>query len=398
MTSPDAATHDLAAGGPSRGLVFVLALAVGLIAANIYYAQPLVGLIAPDLGLPEAAASLVVTLSQIGYAIGLILLVPLGDQVENRRLVLCCVAGAVLALAGAALAASGPVFLLLALVVGTGSTAVQMLVPIAAHLAPDASRGRLVGNVMAGLLLGILLARPAASLIANAFGWRAVFGVAAAANLVIAAILWRALPVRRPTPVASYGHLIASLWPILRDTPVLRRRIVYQGCMFGAFTLFWTAVPLHLAGPAFGMTQGGIALFALCGASGAAAAPVAGRLGDRGHSGRVTLLAMVLVLAAFGLAWSGAGSVIALAISAILLDAGVQMNQITGQRTLYALAPAMRSRVNGIYMATFFLAGALGSALASPLTTHLGWSGLALVGAAFPVVALAAFATERRTA
>lgn len=394
MPRSDTVPSDLTAG-PSRGLVVVMALAVGLIAANIYYAQPLVALIAPDLGLPEATASLVVTLSQIGYAVGLILLVPLGDQVENRRLVLCCVAGAVLALAGAALATSGPVFLLLALVVGTGSTAVQMLVPIAAHLAPDASRGRVVGNVMAGLLLGILLARPAASLIANAFGWRAVFGVAAAANLVMAAILWRALPVRRPTPLTSYRHLLASLWPILRDTPVLQRRIVYHSCMFGAFTLFWTAVPLHLAGPAFGLTQGGIALFALCGASGAAVAPIAGRLGDRGQSGRVTLVGMVLALAAFGLAWSGAGSVVALAVCAILLDAGVQMNQVAGQRAIYALAPAMRSRVNGIYMALFFLAGALGSALASPLMTHLGWSGLALVGAAFPVVALAAFATER---
>ena len=320
---------------------------------------------------------------------------PLGDQVENRRLVMCCVAGAVAALAGAALATSGPLFLAVALVVGIASTAVQMLVPIAAHLAPDASRGRVVGNVMAGLLLGILLARPAASLIADAFGWRAVFGVAAGANLVMLAVLWRALPVRRPTPLTSYGHLLASLWPILRDTPVLRRRIVYQGCLFGAFTLFWTAVPLHLAGTAFGLTQGGIALFALCGASGAAAAPIAGRLGDRGHSHRVTLAGIVLVLVGFGLAWFGAGSLIALAVSAIVLDAGVQMNQITSQRTLYALAPATRSRVNGIYMALFFLAGALGSALASPLMTHLGWSGLVLAGTVFPVVALAAFATDR---
>lgn len=395
MDRSDTVPRDVAAG-PSRALVIVLALAVGLIVANIYCAQPLVALIAPDLGLPEATASLVVTLSQIGYAVGLILLVPLGDQVENRRLVMCCVAAAVAALAGAAFATSGPAFFLAALVVGITSTAVQMLVPIAAHLAPDASRGRVVGNVMAGLLLGILLARPAASLIANAFGWRAVFGLAAAANLVILAVLWRALPVRRPTPMASYAHLIASLWPILRDTPILQRRALYHGCMFAAFTLFWTAVPLQLAGPAFGMTQGGIALFALCGASGAAAAPIAGRLGDRGHSTRVTLVGMVLVLAAFAIAWFGAGSVIALVTSAIVLDAGVQLNQITGQRTLYGLAPAMRSRVNGIYMALFFLAGALGSALASPLMTHLGWRGLALAGAAFPLMALAAFATERK--
>ncbi len=195
--------------------------------------------------------------------------------------------------------------------------------------------------------------------------------------------------------MASYGHLIASLWPILRDTPILQRRALYHSCMFGAFTLFWTAVPLHLAGPAFAMTQGGIALFALCGASGAAAAPIAGRLGDRGHSGRVTLVGMMLVLAAFAIAWFGAGSVIALAISAIVLDAGVQLNQISNQTTIYGLAPAMRSRVNGIYMALFFLGGALGSALASPLMTHLGWSGLALAGAVFPLVALVAFATER---
>lgn len=382
--------------GPSAGLTLVLALACGLIVANIYYAQPLVGLIGPAIGLGEGAASLVVTLGQIGYALGLLLLVPLGDRVENRRLVVLTTGSGVLALLAAATASSEAVFLAAALVVGLTSASVQMLVPIAAHLAPDRMRGRVVGNVMSGLILGILLARPAASLIAHHFGWRAVFGTAAALQAVLALVLWRALPTRVPHPHGSYGDLIRSLWPILRDHPLLQRRIVYQACLFGGFTLFWTAVPLELASPRFGLDQTGIAIFALCGASGAIAAPIAGRLADRGYSRAATGAAMLLALAAFALAWTGAASVVALGLAGIVLDAGVQLNQIIGQRAIYSLGPAIRSRVNGVYMAIFFLGGALGSALASPVQVQAGWRGVAALGIGVALLALAAFGFARR--
>ena len=301
MTNSTAAPADAEAAqqAVSAGMTTLLAVACGLSAANIYYAQPLIGLIAPAVGLGDKAASLIVTVTQIGYCLGLVLLVPLGDLVENRSLTFWTLSGAAAALAAAALAPSATAFLGAALLIGVASTAAQMLVPIAAHLAPDASRGRTIGNVMSGLLLGIMLARPFSSLIADALGWRAVFGVSALAIAVLAFALRALLPERRPTVDHGYVALIASLWTLLRDTPVLRRRAAYQAALFAAFSLFWTAVPLELAGPTFGLSQRGIALFAFAGAAGALSAPIVGRLADRGWGRASSVVSMAAVAAAF---------------------------------------------------------------------------------------------------
>lgn len=382
--------------GISAGLTFLLALATGTLVAGIYYAQPLVALIGPDVGLDESVASFVVTLAQVGYGIGLLLLVPLGDRLENRALVTTTAAVAVAALVCAAFATTGPVFLLAALAVGVASSCVQMILPIAVHLAPEESRGRVVGNVMSGLILGILLARPFASLVAHHLGWRAVFLLAAALDAAVAITLWRVLPVRRPHPHGSYVALIRSLWPILRDQPVLRRRAAYQGLLFGLFTLYWTAVPLELASPRFGLSQDGIALFALCGASGALAAPAAGRLADRGYGRALTGVAMASAVLSFWLAWIGGHSIVALGAAAVVLDAGIQLNQITGQRAIYGLGAEMRSRINGLYMALFFFVGALGSAVASPVFVRAGWPGISLLGLAVSIAATLVYLTEFR--
>lgn len=382
--------------GPSRPLTFLMAAATGLIVANIYFAQPLIALIGPEVGLGEAAGSLVVTLTQLGYAVGLILLVTLADRFENRVLICATTLAGAAALAVTATVSNGPVFLLASFAVGIASTSVQMLVPFAAHLAPPERRGQVVGNVMSGLLLGILLARPAAGLVAHHFGWRTVFAGAALLDVAVAALLWRTLPVRRPVPVLGYGTLLASLWPVLRDNPVLQRRGFYQACLFAAFTLFWTAVPLWLAGPAFGLSQDGIALFALCGASGALAAPVAGRLADRGYLGVATLAAFGLAIASFAASGLVRTSLLGLAAAAIGLDAGVQLHQITAQRVIYGLPAEIRSRVTALYIASLFMGGALGSAAASPVYARAGWPGIAALGTAFGVVALAAFLWHRR--
>ena len=375
-------------------MILLLATACGLIAANLYYAQPLIGLIAPALALPRTAASLIVTLTQLGYCAGLVLLVPLGDLVENRRLTLFTLAGAVLALTVAATASSASWFLAASLGIGLGSVAVQMLVPIAAHMAPDASRGRVVGNVMSGLLLGIMLARPAASLTASAFGWRFLFASSAVLMVVLALILRTLLPQRRPVAAHSYASLIGSLWTLLRQTAVLRRRAAYQASLFAAFSLFWTAVPLELAGPPFRLTQRGIALFALAGAAGAIAAPIAGRIADRGWSRIATGVSLASVAVAFLLALLGGGSIAALLAAGVLLDLGVQSNLVLGQRAIYALGVHTRSRLNGIYMAIFFAGGALGSAIASPAYARGGWTLVGWIGLAIPAAALLLYATE----
>jgi predicted MFS family arabinose efflux permease len=389
----------LAAAEPPRpistALIVLLAAATGAVAANLYYAQPLVGLIGPAVGLSPHAASLLVTLTQLGYGAGLILLVPIGDEVENRRLVgitLCFTAAALLL---AAAAQSAWTFLLASLLIGVTSSAAQMLVPFAAHLAPEATRGRVVGKVMSGLLLGILLARPIASILADTLGWRSVFVFSAAAMAGLVVLLTHQLPRRQPVDGPGYGAMLRSMVHLALSTKVLQRRCAYHAPLFAAFSLFWTAAPLELVGPDFGLTQRGIAVFALAGAAGAAAAPLAGQAADRGWSRAATLFAILAVAAAFALGhFAGTKSVFVLAAAGIVLDFGVQTNLVVGQRAIFALSPAIRSRLNGLYMACFFMGGAIGSALASPAFQIGGWRLVSWIGMALPMLALAALATE----
>jgi len=272
---------------------------------------------------------------------------------------------------------------------------VQMLIPIAAHISPEERRGRTVGNIMSGLLLGIMLSRPLSSLIANSFGWRSVFGMSAVLLIILTIILWALLPVRKPTSHHHYFSLIQSLWSLLRDTPILRRRALYQAALFASFTLFWTIIPILLASPLYNLSQQGIALFALAGALGVIAAPIAGRIADRGHTKPATALSLVAVALAFLLSQLGSsGSLIALVFAGILLDLGVQCNVVLGQRTIYLLGADIRSRLNALYMAIFFAGGAIGSGIASIAYVYGGWSLVAWIGFSFPVIALFFFFTE----
>ncbi|MGG6893810.1 MFS transporter [Rhizobium sp. BR 315] len=381
-------------------LTFMFAAACGLVAANLYYGQPLAGPISQSLGFTPAATGLIVTLTQIGYGLGLLLIVPLGDLLENRRLILTLVALSAVALVGAAFASSPSLFLLASLCIGLASVAVQVLVPFAAHMAPDASRGAVVGNVMSGLLCGIMLARPAASFLSELLSWHAVYIISAGIMIALIVILRAALPTRVPHTKLHYGQLLSSMGHLALHTPVLQRRALYQACMFGAFSLFWTTTPLLLASPAFGLTQNGIALFALAGAAGAVASPIAGRVADRGWTKLATTFALVLAIVAFLIGhFSGSGSLLALimlTLSGIMLDFGVQTNLVLGQRAIFALSAEHRSRLNGLYMATFFAGGALGSALGGWAYATGGWNMASWIGVAFPVIALLAFLTERK--
>jgi len=395
-TAAPLSTEDSAHPALSRSLVLLMALACGVVVANIYYAQPLVGLIGPAVGLSPETASLVVTLTQVGYGAGLILLVPLGDLLENRRLVVVTLCSTVAALLVAAVAPTASLFLAASFLIGVTSVAVQMLVPLAAHMAPEASRGQVVGNVMSGLLLGILLARPVSSLIADSLGWRAVFGLSAVAMVGFAVLMRRVLPQRRPTGRSSYGALLGSLGRLLVRTPVLQRRTVYQTMMFAAFSLYWTSVPLLLAGAPFHLSQRGIALFALSGAAGALVAPIAGRIADRGWTRPATGFALAMAALSFFVARAGEGSIALLVLAGLLLDMGVQMNMVLGQRAIYSLGAETRSRMNAIYMAIFFLGGAAGSALAGYAFAVGGWEPVTWIGFAFPAVGLLFYLTEFR--
>jgi predicted MFS family arabinose efflux permease len=346
------------------------------------------------------AAGLIVTTTQIGYGVGLLLVVPLGDLLENRRLVLALLCVSTVGLIAAALSTHAAGFLTATLLIGLSSVAVQVLVPYAAHLAPEAARGRAVGNVMSGLMLGIMFARPAASFVTDVLSWHAVFVASALVMITLAIVLWITLPPRQPVAGLGYGALLASMGRLARHTPVLQRRALYHACLFGAFSLFWTTIPLLLT-DRFHLSQSGIALFALAGVAGAVAAPIAGRVADRGWSKPATGLAMIAVAASMVLGRLGSsGSCLDLAIlvlAAILLDFGVTANFVLGQRAIFLLGMEFRRRLNGLYLASFFAGGAVCSALGAWTYARGGWSSSMWLGVALPVLALVCYATERNT-
>jgi predicted MFS family arabinose efflux permease len=384
-------------GGMSAVQVAIFAAACGLTVANIFYTQPLIGLIGPALGLHAGFVGLIVTLTQLGYGAGLLLLVPLSDVLENRRLVIYALSAVVLGLLGIALSNSAATFMASSFVVGVFAAATQILVPFASHLAPEASRGKVVGNVMSGLLGGIMLARPFSSYIASTLGWRAVFYISAGMMLILILLLRRALPQRRPSAKLVYLQILRSLPGIVASTPILRRRAFYQGMMFAAFNVFWIGTPLFLAHE-FGFSQRGIALFTLAGAAGALAAPVAGRLADRGLTRPATGWALVAAVAAFVLAIAAGRlhSLAYLVLAALILDAAVQMCQVLSLRSIYTLAPALRGRLNGLFVAFAFLGGATGSGLAPAVYTLRSWTAVGGLGALFVVAALAKYGSELR--
>ncbi|WP_375478948.1 MFS transporter [uncultured Jatrophihabitans sp.] len=375
----------------------VLAIACGLTVANVYYAQPLLSLLSKSFHVSEGSATVVVTLTQIGYALGLLLLLPVGDLVENRMLVVRTLVVTALALVAAGASPVFGVFAAVSVVVGVTSVVAQILVPLAAHLAPQGHEGRYVGRVMSGLLLGILLARTLSSLVAEALGWRAVFFISAGLMAVLGLVLRSMLPARRPDHTQGYRSLLATVVELARTEPVLRRLALCQATMFGAFSAYWTAIAYELV-DRHGFSQDEIGLFALVGAAGAAAAPVGGMLADRGYGRIARAGAFVLAAGAMALAGLGASSVVLLAVGGVALDFAVQCHQVMSQQVIYALRPAARARINTVYMTTVFVGGAISSAAAGALHDAYGWSGVMVYAAALPVGGLLLWATGRTTA
>ncbi|AOJ00628.1 MFS transporter [Burkholderia mayonis] len=393
-------------------LTVFFSVTVGMIVLNLFAAQPLTGPIAADLRLPSSLTGLVAMLPQLGYAAGLALLVPLIDLIENRRLIVTTLAVCAATLALPAVTRSGTVYLAAVFIAGAASSVIQMLVPMAASMAPEKKRGRAVGNVMSGLMLGILLSRPLASLIAGTAGWRAFYGTAAAADIAIAAVLAAKLPPRAPSLSTRYAALLGSLWTLVSTERVLQRRALSAGLSMGAFSAFWTAIGLRLAAAPFGLGLHGIAMFAFAGATGAIVTPFAGLAGDRGWERgalRGAHVAMLVALAALGVAgadWGGfdatAHPMLALALlvaGAAALDAGVVADQTLGRRAINLLNPAARGRLNGLFVGLFFVGGSLGAMLAGAAWAWAGWGAVCAVGFAFAGAAFALdwVAVRRRT-
>lgn len=375
----------------SRWLVLLMAFATGLAVASNYYNQPLLQTLASQFGISSVQAGSIVTTAQISYACGLLLLVPLGDLLERRRLI---VSMTLLAAFGLLLSALAPV--LAVLLIGTAlagmfSVVAQVLVPLSASMASPQQRGRVVGTLMSGLLLGILLARTAAGLLAELGDWRLVYLLASVALALTALALWRVLPRSQQSAGLSYPQLLGSVLSLLREEPVLRWRALLGGICFALFTLFWTPLAFLLSAEPYGYSEGVIGLFGVVGAIGALAAGQAGRMADRGQSAQATLFGLLLATLSWLPLAFGGESLLALLAGVLLLDLAVQLVHVINLNQVYRLRPEARNRLNAGYMICYFAGGALGSLTSASLYGHFGWLAVCAAGGLLGALGLLAW-------
>lgn len=384
----------------SRALILLMATATGLAVASNYYAQPLLHSIAEYFGLSTASAGSIVIAAQLSYGAGLLLLAPLGDLFEQRRLIVGMIAIATLGLLISAFSPSLPWLVLGTVLTGLFSVVAQILVPMAAALSAPEQRGRTVGTLMSGLLLGILLARTAAGLTAELGGWRSIYLLAAGLMAICAIALYRNLPQHHQHAGLKYPALIASVFRLFVDEPVLRVRSLLGLLSFCLFALFWTPLAFLLAREPYQYPDAVIGLFGLAGAAGALSANWAGRLADRGKGSLGTTVGLVVLL----LSWVPLGfaqhSLVALLVGVLLLDLAVQLVHVSNQNAVIALKPEARTRLNAGYITCYFIGGAIGSLLGTQLFQRFGWMGIVVAGLAIGALALAVWAAapERRNA
>jgi predicted MFS family arabinose efflux permease len=374
-------------------LTLLLATATGLAVASIYYVQPLLGLLSEQFGVGSATIGLLPTLTQLGYAAAILLLSPLGDRFDRRRIIVVKAAALVAALAFAALAPGFAALCVASVGIGLMATLAQDLVPAAATLAPEAERGKRVGQVMTGLLLGILLSRVAAGSVAAVAGWRAVYGIAAVAVALLIPLLWRSLPRFVPATQAGYGSLLMSMVGLWTRHAPLRRAALAQGLLSVAFSAFWSTLALVLAGPEFGQGSAVAGAFGLAGAAGALAAPLAGGIADKRGPQAVIRISALLVFLAFAVQAVAPASLWLLVGVAVVFDLGVQAALVSHQSVIYSLDPASRSRLNAVLVSCMFVGMASGAALGSALLAGFGWRAVPVLGV---VAALGAVFVARR--
>ncbi|QLY66443.1 MFS transporter [Enterobacter asburiae] len=369
------------AQGLSPVLILLMSVATGLAVASNYYAQPLLDTIARAFNLSASSAGFIVTAAQLGYAAGLLFLVPLGDMFERRMLI---VSMTLLAAGGMLITASSQSLTMM--IVGTALTGLfsvvaQILVPLAATLASPEKRGKVVGTIMSGLLLGILLARTVAGLLASLGGWRTVYWVASVLMVIMALALWRGLPKVKQENHLNYPQLLASVFSLFTQDKLLRTRALLGCFTFANFSILWTSMAFLLAAPPFNYSEGVIGLFGLAGAAGALGARPAGGLADKGKSHLTTSAGLVLLLLSWAAIWYGHISVLALIVGILVLDLTVQGVHITNQTVIYRVKPEARNRLTAGYMTSYFIGGAAGSLISASAWQHAGWSGVCTIGA-----------------
>ena len=372
-----------------RAPVLLFTITVAVLITNLFGPQTLVGLMASSVGLSTAASGTISMISVVGYSAGLFFVVPLADLVESRRLITWMLGCASLCAAGVVLAPNATILFPLLFVLGASCTVIQILMPTAAAMTVPEHRGRVLGDIMGGLMFGILISRPVASFLAGLSSWKAFFVASSICSALLCATLAIRLQNRRPATNITYVALIASLWTLIRDEPVLLKRSIMASMVMGAFNIFWTSIVYVLGAAPFHFKQNGIAIFALVGAGGAIFTPLVGRIADKGFGQRVTNIAHVVLALGFGIAAIGGLDssipiyvmLVLLGLSAVTLDFGVLGNHTVGRQMINLLRPEARGRINAIFVGVFFLGGAIGSAVAGMLWATGGWGAICLGGA-----------------
>jgi len=377
--------------------VRLMALSVGVIVANIYYVQPLLAAMARTFSVSASMIGLVAMLTQVGTAIGMLIFVPLGDSRDRRALLTALLLGACVALCGVATAQNLIWISIASFAVGACGAAVHVIVPFAAQLAPENSRGRVLGTVFSGLLIGILLARTFSGVVASFFGWRSVYVIAAFVMLALMLLLRARLPKVAPQSDLRWPALMRSLVDLVRDHPALRESAFLGAALLCVFSAFWTTLVFLLQTPPYHYGSSVAGLFGLVGAAGALCAPLVGRFADRRGPRFTILLALLTTLASFLLLGALGKMMAGLIAGVILLDVGVQSGHVANQTRIYALDANARSRLNTIYMFCYFSGGSIGSWLGSLCWQRAGWTAVCAFGVAVLVVALAVFARNFKT-
>jgi predicted MFS family arabinose efflux permease len=372
----------------SKTNVLFMAACTGLIVANLYYCQPLIVLIANEFKIPEANAGTITYLTQAGYAIGLFFMVPLGDKIERKKQILMTTFASVIALIIAAVAQSFFVLQIASLLIGITSIVPQLILPLAASLSAPEQRGKVVGTIMSGLLIGILLSRTLSGFIGQLFGWRSMFWIATGICLLIFFVIQNKFPVNKPQFKGSYGQLIQSLFTLIKTQPVLREATLINVFSFAQFGAFWTTMVLLLSDVPFHFNSAEIGLFGIVGASGALAAPLVGRLGDKGNSRIAVGYGCLLLLVSFIIYYFSAESVIGIIIGIVLMDIGIQGVHISNQTRVYSLLPEARNRLNTVFMSFSFLGTAAGSAYGLLLWKLGGWHAVTIGCAVLALLSL----------
>jgi predicted MFS family arabinose efflux permease len=371
----------------SQSFIILMSVASAVSVANLYYSQPLLSNLSNYFGVSSTVIGISAMLIQVGYALGLIFLVPLGDMVRHRLLIMVMLICSIIALLELSFATNIIWFTIGSLFVGITSITQMLLITLAAHLSNPDSRGRVIGTVMTGLLIGMLLSRTFSGIIGTHWGWQAVYQMAAVLIGILLIIFYFCLPNSAPNATMSYGELLISLAHILRDQPALINSSLIGAMMFASFSTFWTTLSFLLKSPAYNLGAQAAGMFGLLGAAGALAASISGRMVDKKGSNFTLTIGISLSMSGFICFWIFGRQMWGLIIGIVLLDLGVQTAQISNQAKINALDAAARSRNNAVYMAFYFVGGAIGTLLGSYFWGLSGWAGICFLGIIFQATA-----------